>query len=90
MTAETEKRAGTDRRVPLTRAQVAEIVGRIDDVKMAEIIATGAGVEELEEAVAWASGESDVMGKSRLRGSAVVRAVYDILTAEDKYGDERV
>jgi hypothetical protein len=73
----------------LTHKQIAGIVGDIDDICAAEIIATGATIEELEEAVAWAARESDVMGDLRLRGSSVVGKVYDLLTAEEKLGDER-
>lgn len=73
----------------LTHEQIAEIVGDIDDMRAAEIIATGATIQELEEAVAWAARESDVMGDLRLRASAVVGKVYDLLTAEEKLGDER-
>ncbi len=73
----------------LTHEQINGVVGDIDDMRAAEIIATGATIEELEEAVAWAARESDVMGDLRLRGSPVVGKVYDLLTAEEKLGDER-
>ena len=73
----------------LTHEQIAGVVGEIDDMRAIEIIATGATIEELEEAVAWATRESDVMGDLRLRGSPVVGKVYDLLTAEEKLGDER-
>jgi hypothetical protein len=73
----------------LTHEQIAGVAGEIDDMRAAEIIATGATIEELEEAVAWAARESDVMGDLRLRGSSVVGQVYDLLTAEEKLGDER-
>ena len=73
----------------LTHEQINEVVGDIDGMRAAEIIATGATIEELEEAVAWAARESDVMGDLRLRGSPVVGKVYDLLTAEEKLGDER-
>ena len=73
----------------LTHEQITGVVGKIDDMRAAEIIATGATIEELEEAVAWATRESDVMGDLRLRGSPVVGKVYDLLTAEEKLGDER-
>lgn len=73
----------------LTRRQVAAIVGPIADAKATAIIATGATLSELEQAVAWASGESDVMGKLHRRVSPTVGAVYDILTAEEKFPDER-
>ncbi len=72
----------------LTHEMIAAVVGDIDDMRAAEIIATGATIEELEEAVAWAARESDVMGDLRLRGSPVVGKVYDLLTAEEKLGDE--
>jgi hypothetical protein len=36
----------------LTHEQIAGVVGEIDDMRAAEIIATGATIEELEEAVA--------------------------------------
>ena len=72
----------------LTREQVTGVVGRIDDVRAAEIIATGATIEELEEAVAWAASESDVMGDLRLHASPVVAKVYDLLTVEEKLDDQ--
>jgi hypothetical protein len=73
----------------LSHEQITGVVGDIDDMRVVEIIATGATIEELEEAVAWAARESDVMGELRLRGSPVVGKVYDLLTAEEKLGDER-
>lgn len=73
----------------VTRAHIAELVGDIEDIKAAKIIATGATVEDLEEAAAWAAGETDVLGEARRRGSPIVNAIYDILTAEDKFGDDR-
>ncbi len=73
----------------LTHEQITGVVGDIGDMRAVEIIATGATIEELEEAVAWAARESDVMGDLRLRGSPVVGKVYDLLTAEEKLGDER-
>jgi hypothetical protein len=78
--------AGTAR---LTHEQITGVVGEIDDIRAVEIIATGATIEELEEAVAWAARESDVMGDLRLHASPVVGKVYELLTAEEKLGDER-
>jgi hypothetical protein len=45
----------------LTPQDVRHILGDLDDAKIAAILATEATPEELEEAAAWASGESDVM-----------------------------
>ena len=88
MTTEKTSEQGAERG-PLSHAQIAEIVGEIDDIKAARIIATGATTEDLEEAVAWAAGESDVMGDMRLRANTVVHTLYDILTAERKFPDDR-
>ncbi len=40
----------------LTHDEVVKAAGPLDDVSIAEIIATGATIEELEEAVTWANG----------------------------------
>jgi hypothetical protein len=54
----------------LTPQDVREIVGDLDDAKIAAILATGANAEQLEEAMAWAAGESDVMGDLSARSQA--------------------
>jgi hypothetical protein len=73
----------------LTRAEILRVAGDIGDAKVAAIEASGARLEELEEAVAWAAGESDVMGELRLPLVGRTSALYDILTADEAYGDER-
>lgn len=73
----------------LSHAQILEVAGNIDDAKAAAIQASGATLEQLECAVAWASGESDVMGKERRPLSGIVGELYEILTADEDYGDER-
>ena len=72
----------------LTHDLIVEIAGETSDAKLAAIIGTGATVEDLEEAVAWASGESDVMGDERLPLSGLASAVYDILTADEPYAED--
>lgn len=74
---------------PLTAEQIVDIVGPLTDARIMAIIATGATVEEVEEAAAWADGENDVMGDLRIRATAPIAAVYDILTAEEKYAEDR-
>ncbi len=73
----------------LTHDQVAHIVGDIDDVKAAEIIATGANLEQLEEAVTWASGISRVGEDLERPLAGVVAEIYRILTIDQEYGEER-
>ncbi len=73
----------------LTHDQILRIAGEISDAKVAAIEAMGATLEELEEAVAWAVGESDIMGDQRRPLAGRIDALYDILTADEDYGDER-
>ena len=73
----------------ITPAQVIEIVGPLTDARATAIIATGATVEQIEEAAAWADGDSDVMGDLRLRAAPPVVAVYEILRDEQRYAEDR-
>ena len=60
----------------LTHDEIARILGALhdpgSDVTVAAIQATGATGDQLEAAVAWAQGESDVMGEARIPLSGVV------------------
>ncbi len=73
----------------VTREQVIDVLGDIDDAKIADIIATGATYEDLEEAAVWAAGEDDVMGKLRRPLVGVAARVHEILTADEEYEEER-
>jgi len=73
----------------LARSEILEIAGNIEDAKVAAIERSSATIEQLEEAVTWASGLSGVMSKERHSLSGAVAQLYVILTADDDYGDER-
>ena len=73
----------------VTAEQIIDIVGPLTDARVMAIIATGATIEQIEEAAAWADGESDVMGDLRLAATSPVAAVYDILRTEEKYAEDR-
>ena len=73
----------------LSRDRIVALAGPIEDAKIAAIERRGATLEELEEAVAWARGQDDVMGKSGLPMDARVAELYDILTIGEDYGEER-
>jgi len=73
----------------LGRAEILDIAGNIDDAKVAAIERSGATVEHLEQAVAWASGLSGVMSKERRPLSGVVARLHEILTADEDFGDDR-
>ena len=72
----------------ITTEIVSESLGEIGDAKLAALLATQATVEEFEEALAWASGESDVMGELEKRLDGAAALVYDILTAEEQFPDK--
>ncbi len=67
----------------LTHDLVADAVGHIDSDRIAAIIATGATLEELVEAHAWACDDGDALAEMRHTLSGRVAALYDILTADD-------
>jgi hypothetical protein len=74
--------------VKLSHDDVIRLCRDILDWKVHAILALGASIEDLEEAVAWASGEDDMMGKERKPLSGVVAEIYDVLTSDDEFGEE--
>jgi hypothetical protein len=73
---------GTARR-PASLAEIRELVGDLEAAKLEAILATGATAGQIEEAMAWAAGESDVMGADLARPLAgPVAVVYEILVSE--------
>lgn len=76
-------------RSAVTARDVIEIIGPLADARITAIVATGATMEQLEEAAAWAAGESDAMGELERPVSGPVAAIYDILTAEEVFSEDR-
>lgn len=73
----------------VTRDEIEALLGRITDAQISAIIGTGASCGEVEEAAAWAAGESDVMGEAEAKLTGAAAAVYDLLTAAESYENER-
>jgi len=77
----------------LTREQVTAVLGRVDDVLIAQIIATGASKEELTEAYAWVAAEDALMNEGRAfptgRVANLVRLLAEI-EAEERSAWENV
>lgn len=67
---------------------VRHLCGDVADWKISAILATGATMDEINAAIAWEAGEDDVMGEARRPLSGGAAAVYDILIADEDYGDE--
>jgi hypothetical protein len=70
------------------RRAILKMCGELADWKIAAIERSRGSLEELEVALAWAAGESDVMGKERhpLAGSAL--RLYEILMADEDEWEE--
>lgn len=72
----------------LTHDEVTAICGHLEDLKVAEIIGTGATAAELEEAVQWIAAD-DAIGETRLSPpTGRVAELVEILTTEDEEWDE--
>jgi hypothetical protein len=64
----------------ITRDDVTTTIGQIDDVTIAEIIGTGATVEELAEAKAWIANDEPLLNAGKPLATGRVRELIDILS----------
>lgn len=71
----------------ITRDDVVKAIGADDDVAIAKIIAIGATVEELAEALAWRANDEPMMNSGRPLATGRARELVDIL-AELEPDDE--
>jgi hypothetical protein len=67
----------------LTRQTVEEIMGRLDDLKLAEILETGASTAELVEAKRWTVGEKRPLPAATPLRLAVVDRLCDIIRMDE-------
>jgi hypothetical protein len=72
----------------LTREDVTKAVGRADDVTIAEIIGTGATVDELAEAQAWIVNDEPLLNAGKPLATGRVRELIDILAELDPNEDD--
>ena len=72
----------------VTRDEVIKAVGPADEVTIAEIIGTGATVNELAEAQAWIVNDEPLMNDGRPLASGRVRELIDILAEFESSEDE--
>ena len=63
----------------LTRDDVSKAVAGVDDVTIAQIIGTGATIDELAEAQAWLSNDEPLMNAGKPLATGRVRELVDIL-----------
>ncbi len=63
----------------VTRDDLIKVIGRADDVTIAEIIGTGATVDELAEAQAWIANDEPLLNAGKPLATGRVRELVDIL-----------
>jgi hypothetical protein len=72
----------------LSREDVVKTVDQADDVTIAQIIGTGATVEELTEAQAWLANDEPLINDLRPLAQGRVRELVDILSELEEDSDE--
>ena len=72
----------------ITKDDAAKAIGRVDDVTIAEIIATGATVDELAEAQAWIANDEPLLNAGRPLATGRVRELIEILAKLESDDDD--
>jgi len=72
----------------ITRDDVIKAIGAADDVTIAQMIATGATVDELAEAQAWLANDEPMMNAGRPLATGRVRELVDILAELEPDDDD--
>lgn len=72
----------------VTRDDVVSAIGPVEDVIIADIIGTGATVNELAEAQAWIANDEPLMNDGRPLASGRVRELIDILAELEPAEDD--
>lgn len=68
----------------MTREQAISVLGPADDEMIAEIIASGASLDELREAWAWAYGDEALMGQGRPLPGTKVGKLIELLDPDQE------
>lgn len=77
--------AGPSQANHLTRDDVVRVVGDVEDATIAALLATGASYLELEQAVMWANGDGDHLGKAGHPLTGKAAQAYDILLSDPAF-----
>jgi hypothetical protein len=70
--------------MPITREEIVSVLGPADETLIAEIMTTGASVEELREAWAWLNGDEALMGEGRPLPGTRVAELIDLLDSDEE------
>ena len=72
----------------VTRDDITKAISGADEVSIAQIIGTGATVDELAEALAWIANDEPMMNAGRPLATGRVRELVDILAELEPDDDE--
>ena len=72
----------------ITRDEIIKAIGSADDVTIAQMIATGATVDELAEALAWLANDEPMLNSGRPLATGRVRELVDILAELEPDDDD--
>ena len=72
----------------ITRDEIIKAIGSADDVTIAQMIATGATVDELAEALAWLANDEPMLNSGRPLATGRVRDFVDILAELEPDDDD--
>jgi hypothetical protein len=76
-----------ERKALLDHNEVRRLCGDVPDWKIAAIMALEPTPEEVEEALAWSSGEDDVMADARKQLTGKVAEICEILVSDEEPDD---
>jgi hypothetical protein len=72
----------------ITREDVTRVIAGADDASIAQIISTGATIDELAEAQAWLANDEPMMNSGRPLATGRVRELVDILAELEPEDDD--
>lgn len=67
----------------LTREEVTSVLGPVDEILAAELMATGASLTDLEHAWAWINADEALINEFQPMPSGVVGLLIEILSEHD-------
>jgi hypothetical protein len=69
--------------MPMTREEIVSVLGPTDETLVADMLSTGASVEELREAWAWLNEDEALMGEGRALPGTRVAELINLLDADE-------
>lgn len=72
----------------VTAEEVKRLCGMLPDWKVVAIIETMGTIKDLEEAMAWSSGDDETTPHRHLRPQGAASRIYDILNADEEFDED--